>query len=121
MEVKKKSARVSLQKLLSDPEKTRPQKLALFAWLNLGITESLARGHLKPADAIRIFFNGENCRFVQDELADKNAMKIMSCGVQLPDLFDILPAEKAQRAFQRELSIMRTLCVGILEHKRLAA
>ena len=119
--MRKKSNRISLQTLLSDPEKSPEQKLALFAWLNLGIIESLGRGHLTPADALRIFFNGENCLFVRHELADENADTIMSCGVQLPDLFDILPADKAQQEFQSELSTMRSLCVNILEEKRLAA
>ena len=119
--MRKKSNRISLQTLLSDPEKSLEQKLALLAWLNLGIIESLGRGHLTPADAIRIFFNGENCLFVRQELGDENADMIMSCGVQLPDLFDVLPADKAQQEFQSELSTMRSLCVNILEAKRLAA
>lgn len=119
--MRKKSNRISLKTLLSDPDKTVNQKLALFAWLNLGIIESLARGQLTPADALHIFFNGENCRFVRSELADRNADAVMSCGVQLPDLFDVLPPDKAQHEFERELAAMRSLCVSILEQKRLAA
>lgn len=45
----------------------------------------------------------------------------MSRGVQLTDLFDALPANEAQREFQRELTTMRLLCLSLLEEKRLAA
>ncbi len=119
--MRKKSNRISLQALLSDPEKSLEQKLALFAWLNLGIIESLARGHLTPADAIQIFFNGENCLSVRQELANENADTIMSCGVQLPDLSDVLQEDEAQRELQDELATIRSLCLNILEEKRLAA
>ena len=119
--MRKKSNKINLKKLLSDPEKTGAQKLALFAWLNLGIVESLTKGHLTPADAIRIFFNGENSLFVRQALANKNADAIMGRGVQLADLFDVLPAKEAQREFQRELAAIRSLCLNILDEKRLAA
>jgi hypothetical protein len=45
----------------------------------------------------------------------------MSHGVQLPDLFDALPPEAAVREFQHELSAMRSLCLKILETKKLVA
>ncbi len=45
----------------------------------------------------------------------------MSHGVQLLDLYDILPTEEAQREFQRELAKMRTLCLTLLAEKQLAA
>lgn len=67
------------------------------------------------------FFHAENCLFVRRHLRAKLADKIMSHGVQLPDLFDILPAEKAHRKFQRELAKMRELCLRLLESKRLVA
>ena len=119
--MRKKSNRISLQTLLSDPEKSPEQKLALFAWLNLGIIESLGRGHLTPTQAVRIFFNAENCLFVRQEIAERNADVIMSHGVQLADPFDALPSEEAQLEFQRELATIRALCLNILEEKRLAA
>ncbi len=119
--MRKKSNKINLETLLSDPEKTVEQKLALFAWLNLGIVESLAKGHLTAADAVRIFFNGENCLFVRRRLADENADAIMSRGVQLADLFDVLPADEAQQEFESELLTIRSLCMNILEEKQLAA
>jgi hypothetical protein len=45
----------------------------------------------------------------------------MSHGVQLPDLFDLLPADEAHRQFQHELATMRTLCLKLLEDKQLVA
>ena len=38
----------------------------------------------------------------------------MSRGVQLPDLFDCLPPEEAQRELYRELETMRALSLKLL-------
>jgi hypothetical protein len=112
---------IDLQMLLSNSDRTLEQKLALFAWLNLGIVESLANGLMSATEAVRIFFNAKNSLFVCQDLTDHSAEAIMSRGVQLTDLFDALPAEEAQREFQRELATIRSLCLSILEEKRLAA
>jgi hypothetical protein len=112
---------IDLQMLLSNSDRTLEQKLALFAWLNLGIVESLANGLMSATDAVRIFFNAKNSLFVRQELTDHSAEAIMSRGLQLTDLFDALPAKEAQREFQRELATIRSLCLSILEEKRLAA
>ena len=45
----------------------------------------------------------------------------MSRGVQLPDLFDALPAEEAQQEYQRELAAMHSLCLKLIEDQRAAA
>jgi hypothetical protein len=45
----------------------------------------------------------------------------MSRGVQLPDLFDVLPTEEAHRELQRELVTMRSLCLKLLEDQQLVA
>lgn len=112
---------MKLRKLLPRSGKTRSQQLALFALLNLGIVESLANGALGAADALRVFFHADNCLFVRKELRARTADVIMSHGVQLADLFDVLPTEEARREFQRELAIMRGLCLKLLEKKRLVA
>jgi hypothetical protein len=112
---------MDLETLLTASEKTPGQQLALFALLNLGIIESLANGLLSASDALRIFFNAENCLFVRKHVRDKIADKVMSHGVQLPDLFDALPTEEAHREFQHELATMRALCLKLLEEKRLVA
>ena len=112
---------IDLQLLLANSDRTQEQRLALFAWLNLGIVESLANGLMSARDALRIFFNAKNSLFVRQGLPERRAEAIMSHGVQLADLFDALPAEEAQREFQHELATIRALCLTILEEKRLAA
>jgi hypothetical protein len=47
---------------------------------------------MSVTDALRLFFHVENCLFVRKNLKEKIADQIMSRGVQLPDLFDALPA-----------------------------
>jgi hypothetical protein len=42
-------------------------------------------------------------------------------GVHLPDLFETLSAEEAQREFRHELAAIRALCLQLLEQKRLVA
>ncbi|MBI3824127.1 MAG: hypothetical protein HY289_15775 [Planctomycetes bacterium] len=112
---------VNLAALLKSSRKSRPQQLALFALLNLGMIESLSNGALGAADALRLFYHADNCLFVRNELRDKTADEVMSRAVQLADLFDILPTEAARREFQHELATMRGLCLKLLEKKRLVA
>ena len=97
------------------------QQVASFALLCLGIIESLTNGLISVTDALRIFFHAENCLFVRKHLKEKIADQIMSHGVQLPDLFDALPAEEAQREFQREVTTIHSLCLKLLEDKQIAA
>jgi hypothetical protein len=78
-------------------------------------------GVLSATDALSVFFHAENCLYVRHQLHDRNADDIMSHGIQLPDLFDVLPAVEAQRQFQHELATMRTLCLTLLQEKQLAA
>jgi len=113
--------RISLKTLLAEPGRTLDRQLALFALLSLGILDSLASGLVSASHALRIFFNAENCLFVRQRLRDKTADRIMSHGVQLPDLFDALPREEAHREFQHELATMRSLCLKLLEEKQAAA
>ena len=113
--------KIDLRTLLSNSERTLDEKLTLFLWLNLGVVESLANGLLTATQAVRLFFNAENCLFVRQEITEKGADVIMSRGVQLADLFDALPPEDAQRQFQSEVAVMRSLCLNMLKKKRLAA
>jgi hypothetical protein len=112
---------MDLNTLLSEAKGTATHPLTLFALLNLGIVESLANGLLSATDAVRTFYHADNCLFVRQRLRDKIADRIMSHGVQLPDLFTVLPAEEAHREFQRELATMHGLCLKLLETKRLVA
>jgi len=110
-----------LDELLVTTEGKREECLALFSIINLGFIESLASGVLTASDAVRFLYSGENCLFVHKRIKDKIADQIMSHGVQLPDLFDALPAEEAFREFQLELGAMRALCLKILGTKKQVA
>jgi hypothetical protein len=59
--------------------------------------------------------------YVRKRLKNKLADKIMSYGVQLPDLFDALPLEEAQRQFLHELSAIRAICFQLIDRGRVAA
>lgn len=91
------------------------QQLELFALLNLGPVQSLASGVLSAAEAVQRFYHADNCLYVRKRLRNKEANVIMSHGVQLPDLFDCLPAEEVQREFYHELETIRSLCLKLLE------
>lgn len=111
---------IQLSRVLTQSANSPEQSLALFALLNLGVLESLTSGALSAAEALGIFFHAENCLYVHQRLRDSRAEDVMSHGVQLPDLFDILPPKEAQREFQRELATMRSLCLTLLEEERFA-
>jgi hypothetical protein len=113
--------RIDLKTVLGGARRSRSERAALFALINLGIVESLTNGLISAADALQVFFHAENCLFVRKELRVKAADEIMSHGVQLPDLFDALPADQAQREFNRELATIRNLCLRLLGQKRSAA
>lgn len=110
-----------LQAILTETGEGKADRLAVFALLALGLVESLANGVLSASGAVRSFFTADNCLYVRKQLRDKAADEVMGRGVQLPDLFDALPAEDAQREFQRELAAMRALCLKLLQHKRSVA
>jgi hypothetical protein len=112
--------RINLQDLLSKAG-DRDQQLASFALLCLGVIESLAGGLVSVTDALRLFFHADNCLFVRKNLKQRIADQIMSHGTQLPDLFEALPAVEAQREFQHELARVHSLCLKLLEEKRIAA
>lgn len=99
----------------------RQQRITSFAVICLGIVELLTRGAISPSEGLRLFFHGNNCRYIREHFAHTEADEIMSHGVQLPDLFDTLPAEQAQQEFQRELATIRALCLRLLGDERAAA
>ncbi|MGH7597446.1 MAG: hypothetical protein ACREOI_13920 [bacterium] len=112
---------LELRTALADGQYETKQQLAVFALLNLGIVQSLAGGVMSSEDAIRLFYNADNCLYVRKHLKNKNADAIMGHGVQLPDLFNFLPVAEAHREFTHELEAMRSLCLRILESTRPAA
>lgn len=101
--------------LLSDSNGNSTAELASFAFLNLGLVQSLNSGALSSAEAIRCFYHADNCLYVREHFQSRVADAIMSRGVQLPDLFAHLPAEEAKRALRHELEEMRALCLQLLE------
>ena len=103
---------------LSDTSGGLTQQLELFALVNLGLVQSLASGILTPTDAIHRFYHADNCLYIQKRFRNKEANAIMSRGVQLPDLFESLPAEEAQREFYHELERIRSSCLKLLEKGR---
>jgi len=107
--------------LLTAASQDQDDRLALFAFLNLGVVESLANGLIGAAEAVDHFYFADNCLFVRNNLKDKAADRIMSHGVQLPDLFASLPTETAQREFLHELAKMRSLCLQLLASRRQVA
>jgi hypothetical protein len=112
---------IKLQLVLDPVGADSARKLELFALLTLGIIESLENRLLSPAQAITVFFNLENCRFVRDNLPAEGADHVMGRGVQLPDLLDALNPEDAHKEFQREVAAIRRLCLGLLGEHRLVA
>ena len=112
---------IRLKALLADASDNQDDRLTIFAVVNLGIIELLANGSLSAKDAVLLFFNADNCLHVRKQLKNEVADKIMSHGVQLPDLFDALPLDEAQRQFLHELSVMRSLCFQLIDRGRLAA
>ncbi len=111
---------INLQILLSQTT-DKDQQITAFALLCLGIIDSLINDLINGTEALRVFFHAENCMFVQKNLKEKIADQIMSHGVQLPDLFDTIPAEEAQREYQQELAKLHSLCMKLIENKKLAA
>ncbi|NUO81639.1 hypothetical protein HUU05_16330 [candidate division KSB1 bacterium] len=105
-----KKARITLSEITGSVN----EQLRFFALLNLGVAQALAGGVISAAEAIRLFYNAENCFYVRERFRNKHASAIMSRGVQLPDLFEALPADEASREFLRELEMIRSLCTQLL-------
>jgi hypothetical protein len=112
---------IRLNAILADASDNQDDRLTIFAVVNLGIIESLANGSLSAKDVVLFFFNADNCLHVRKHLKNKLADRIMSHGVQLPDLFEVLPLEEAQRQFLHELNVMRSLCFQLIDRGRVAA
>jgi hypothetical protein len=101
--------------VLSATSGSLAEQRELFALLNLGLVQSLASGVLSPTAAVERFYHADNCLYVRKHFREKEADAIMSHGVQLPDLFEGLPVEEAQREFYHELETIRCLCLKLLE------
>jgi hypothetical protein len=104
--------RLDLQSILSGLE--RPQKLAVFAGLNLAMLASIDSKGRALADVTAGFYNAANCLYVKRSIKHKNADELMSRGVQLLDLFAILPRRRAEAELKSEKNAMRAICYKLL-------
>ncbi len=86
------------------------ERLRTFAYLARGVIDELADGTLTPEAGISAFFDYENIAYVDRTLRNKHAIDIMSRGVQLPDLFDILAPAVAKQELKNEIAKMRKAC-----------
>jgi hypothetical protein len=111
---------IELNRLLSSESGDVPRQLESFAIFSLGVIESLMNGSIKPDESVPFFFHAANCSYIR-RLKNKLADAVMGRGVQLADLFDVMPPDEAQREFQRELEAMRGLCVRLLKKRKLVA
>ncbi len=112
---------IRLSEILSADEQTAAGRRAVFALLALGVIDALATGVLTPTEATYRFFNADNCGYVRRKLRGRLADDVMGRGVQLSDLFDILPPEQANSSFRRELETMRENCRRLLDGRKVAA
>jgi len=112
---------MKLQEILTHEKFSREHNLGVFALLVLGILDSLVYGQIDTTDAIRLFFHVDNALYVRRYLKSKAAEEIMSRGVQLDDIFEILPPAESNRQFQLEVARMRTVCQKLINRKRLVA
>ena len=110
-----------LQLTLSAVPGNLSHRMDLFALVNLGLVQSLASGVLSPTEAVERLYHADNCLYVQKHFRKREANAIMSHGVQLPDLFEALPAEEARREFYHELETIRILCLKLLGERRTRA
>lgn len=104
--------------LLATTASGSEKKNELVALLNLGLIQSLMSGALSASDTLARFYHADNCLYVRRALGNRTADAIIARGVRLPDLFDVLPAEEAQREFYQELETMRVLALKLLAQQQ---
>jgi hypothetical protein len=106
------SWRLQLDRILDGLDKG--QRLAVFAALNLAMVQSIDRKGASLGDVTAGFYNGSNCLYVKRSLRQKDADELMSRGVQLADLFEVLPRRQAEAELKREKDAMRAICYKLL-------
>ncbi|HET6884225.1 MAG TPA: hypothetical protein VFI31_28995 [Pirellulales bacterium] len=106
------SWRLELESLFNGLAK--PQKLAVFAGLNLAMLASVESKAATLSDVTAGFYHAANCLYVKRSMKNKDANELMSRGVQLADLFDALSQRRAEAELKRELHAMRAICYKML-------
>lgn len=105
---------ISLEEMLAPASGAKASRLEVFAVVNLGILEFLSSGLMTTEEATERFYNAANCLYVRRRLKHATCDEVMSRGVQLADVLDILPVAEAHREFASELEEMRRLCRQLL-------
>jgi hypothetical protein len=82
------------------------------------VTDAVAGGALSPDESLSVFFNFENCHFVQKSVKNKTANEIMGQGLQLGDILSVLPAPENQKAFRRAIEDIRGRCLQLIEQRQ---
>jgi hypothetical protein len=106
--------KINLGPLLRAARASDRQALETFALLNLGLIESLRNGALDANDSVAQFYSAANCLYVRRKIKNAVCDEIMSRGVQLPDLFDVLSPSQARHELATELNTMGKLCLKLL-------
>lgn len=104
--------RLHLEHILGGLDK--PQKLAVFAALNLAMVQSIHSKGSGLGEVTAGFYNSTNGLYVKRSLRNKDAEELMSRGVQLADLFEVLPRRQAEAELKRERNAMRIICYKLL-------
>jgi hypothetical protein len=104
--------RLSLARILKRLEEA--QRLAVFAGLNLAMLQSVDSKGQALRDITAGFYNVANCLYVKRSFRQSDADELMSRGVQLADLFDVLPRKQAESELKREKNAMRAICYKLL-------
>lgn len=104
--------RLDLPSILSGLEKS--QKLAVFAGLNLAMLASIDAKGKALSEITAGFYNATNCQYVKRSIKHKEADELMSRGVQLSDLFEVLPRRTAEAELKVEKNAMRAICYKLL-------
>src|SRR5579885_920847 len=108
------NVRSRLQDLETERGRTTEEWVREFAITVMEVVGALEKGLWTAESAVRDFFNAENCLFVENRFKNRTAAEIMGRGAQLPDLFDALDPEVAQRHFAAELTKIRALGESLL-------
>lgn len=106
------SWRLRLGHILHGLEKA--QKLTVFGALNLAMVQSIDSKGASLGDVTAGFYNAANCLYVKRSLRHKDADELMSRGVQLADLFEVLPRRQAEVELKCEKDAMRAICYKLL-------
>lgn len=112
---------IDLEGLLGAGAGVSMERREVFALIVLGLLDSIESGVLSCPEIVPLFFHAANSRYVENKLQCADALEVMGRGSQLPDLYDALDPNEAQRELAVEIAAMRALCLAMLGGGRLVA